>query len=108
MLVITTLARSETGGGVRLSAASTAQAFFEAIYSENSYQVIVVDDRQDWPDWKSVVAICTQEPPQRCWPCWRHRSGPEQHDAVLGEGITVVFFLPTQQCRDDRAVAPRG
>lgn len=84
-LVLTTLlARPDTGGGIRLSAAATAQAFFEAIYSENSYQVIVVDDRQDWSDWKSVVATCTKNRPNALLALLATPDRPEQHDAVLG------------------------
>ncbi|HOP16950.1 MAG TPA: ATP-binding protein [Gammaproteobacteria bacterium] len=91
-LVLTTLlARPDTGGGIRLSAAATAQAFFEAIYSENSYQVIVVDDRQDWSDWKSVVATCTKNRPNALLALLATPDRPEQHDAVLGEGIAVVY-----------------
>ena len=91
-LVLTTLlARPETGGGVRLSAASTAQAFFEAIYSENSYQVIAVDDRQDWSDWKSVVATCTKNRPNALLALLVTPERSEQHDAVLGEGVAVVY-----------------
>ena len=50
MVLNTLLAREEAGPGVRLHTASSAQAFYEALYSESSFQVIVVDDQQAYRD----------------------------------------------------------
>lgn len=85
------LAKTDAGDGVRVTAAADAQAFFESVYSEESYQLIVVDDRQPWSDWRSVVKTCTKNRPNALLALLVAADQPEQHEAVLGEGVAVVY-----------------
>jgi len=89
--VLTTLLARENGGeGIRLSAAPSAQAFFDAVYSEQRYQVIVVDESQSWTDWQSVVASCTKNRPSALLVLLAaHR--PEPQDDSLDAGVTAVY-----------------
>lgn len=91
MVLETLLAREAMGGGIRLSAVSSAQAFFDAVSSERRYQVIVVDERQSWADWQSVAAACAKDRPGALLVLL---ADPERHgrpDAALEAGVTATY-----------------
>lgn len=87
----TLLAGDEAGGGVRLRAAATAQAFYDALYSEESYQVIVLDDQQSWSDWQSVTTACSKSRPNALHVLLTDTGQPERQVAALGAGIAAVY-----------------
>ncbi len=87
----TLLAGDEAGGGVRLRTAATAQAFYDALYSEESYQVIVMDDRQPWSDWQSVTTACSKSRPNALHVLLTDTGQPERQVAALGAGIAAVY-----------------
>jgi len=90
--VLTTLiARDEAGGGIRLSAVSSAQAFFDALYSERGYQIIVVDESQPWDDWQGVVTACHKNRPNALLVLLVSVDRPDQHEASLATGVTAVY-----------------
>ena len=85
------LAGDETGLGVHLTPASTAHAFYEAIYSEESFQFVVVDERQKWSDWQSVLAACNKGRPDALPVLLIDAEHPERHAAALDEGAPAVY-----------------
>lgn len=88
----TLLARDGTAGSVALATASDAQHFFDAVYSENQFRVIVIDDRQDWSDWKSVVEVCSRHRPNALLVLLVAPERPAQNcDALLGDGVAAVY-----------------
>ena len=86
----TLLARDEAAQGVSLRTAASAQAFYEALYSETSFQVIVVDEQQPWSDWQGVIAACVKNRPNALLVLL---TGPGQpaEQAALSEGIAAVY-----------------
>jgi len=64
-LVLTTLfaQQVEAPGSLRLVTAADARAFYDAVYAEQSYQVIVVDQHQPWSDWHAIVETCSEQRP---------------------------------------------
>jgi signal transduction histidine kinase len=87
----TLLAGSESGAAVRVMAAQTAPAFFDALYSEQSYQVAVVDDRQAWSDWQGVIAAVGKSRPNALQVLLVDADNPERQAAALAEGLAVVY-----------------
>lgn len=87
----TLLAGDESGSDVRLVGAQTAQEFFDALYSEESYQVAVVDDKQPWSDWQSVIAALSKGRPNSLQVLLVDADRPEQQAAALEEGLAVVY-----------------
>lgn len=87
----TLLAGDETGASVRLIPARTAQAFFDALYSEDNYQVAVVDDKQPWSDWQSVIAALSKGRPDALQVLLVEADRPERQVAALAEGLAVVY-----------------
>jgi len=85
------LAGDEAGVGVRLRTAATAQAFYDALYSEESYQVIVLDDQQPWSDWQSVTTACGKSRPNALQVLLTDSGQPERQVAALGAGIAAVY-----------------
>ena len=57
------LARAGLADAVRLSTASDSQLFFEALYSEEIFDVVVIDDRPLWSPWQKVASICRRHRP---------------------------------------------
>lgn len=49
------IGRGESASGVEVSSAPTAPAFYEALHSEKTFHVIVVDEAVSWSPWRSVV-----------------------------------------------------
>lgn len=76
---------------MRVFAAPTAQAFYDAVYSEESYPVIVVNDRQSWSDWQGVVAACHKNRPNALLVLLVPADQPEQNEPALGEGVAAVY-----------------
>jgi signal transduction histidine kinase len=64
-LVLTTLfaQQEEAAGSLRLVTAPDAKAFYDAVYAEQTYQVIVVDQQQPWSDWHTIAATCSEQRP---------------------------------------------
>ena len=87
----TLLAGDEAAVGVRLRIAATAQAFYDALYSEESYQVIVLDDQQPWSDWQSVTTACSKSRPNALHILLTDSAQPERQVAALGAGIAAVY-----------------
>ena len=85
------LARGQIGEGVKLSAAASAQAFYDALYSEQSYQVIVVDDRQAWSDWPGIIAICAKNRPDALLALLSSAEQPQQQESALSQGVAAVY-----------------
>ena len=63
-LVLTTLfAQKDAAGEFVCVPAASAEAFYRAIYAEQAYQFIVIDQHQAWSDWQAIAATCrTQRP----------------------------------------------
>jgi len=85
------LAGEEAGAGVHLFAAGTAQVFYDAIYSEQRYRVIVIDERQTWSDWRGLVATCTKNLPNALLVLLAGADRPESNESALGEGVAAVY-----------------
>lgn len=90
-VLMTLLARDHAGDGVVLSAASSAQAFFDAVYSESSYQVIVVDQSQSWADWQSVVEVCAKHRPNALLVMLVAADVAEPRAAALDAGVAALY-----------------
>jgi signal transduction histidine kinase len=90
-VLTTLLVRESEGEGIHLSAASSAQAFFDAVYSEERYQVIVIDDRQPWSDWQSVAATCAKSRPNALLVLLTSAERADQHEAALSAGAAAVY-----------------
>ena len=90
-VLATLLAREEGAAELQLAAASTAQAFFDAMYAERSYQLIVIDERQSWSDWQSVVASCAKSHPNAMLVLLSAGEVPAHQEAALGVGIAAVY-----------------
>ncbi len=91
MVLSTLLAREEAGPAVRLHTASSAQAFYEALFSENSFQVIVVDDQQVWSDWQGVIGACSKNRPNALLVLLSGAGQTAEQTAALSEGIAAVY-----------------
>jgi len=59
----TLLSQDGAGSQVRVTVAASAEAFFEAIYSEQRFQIVIVDERQTWAEWQSIATACTRNRP---------------------------------------------
>ena len=90
-VLATLLAGEEAGAGVRLFTAADAQSFYDAVYSEESYQVIVVDDRPSWSDWKGVAAACSKNRSNALQVLLVSADQPEREELALSEGIAAVY-----------------
>jgi signal transduction histidine kinase len=63
-LVLTTLfAQQDADARMQLVAASSAQAFYDAVYAERSFHVIVIDQQQIWSDWHAIANTCNEQRP---------------------------------------------
>lgn len=87
----TLLAGDDAGAAVCLHAAATAQAFYDALYSEASYQVIVVDDQQPWSDGQTVIAASGKSRPNALQVLLTDAGQPERQATALGEEIAAVY-----------------
>lgn len=91
-IVLTTLLRQGAGDQIaRLSAVPEPRAFFSAVDSQQSYQVIMIDDRLSWSDWHRVADTCSQS-----WPnaLILLMTGPGQlgrREVALGTGVAGVY-----------------
>lgn len=91
-LVLTTLfARDDAGGDVLLMSASAAQAFYDALYSEQSFQVIVIDVEQAWSDWKLIAAACTEHRPNALLVLLAAQDQVDRHALPVEDGIAAVY-----------------
>jgi signal transduction histidine kinase len=87
----TLLAREAGDAEVRLTAAPSAHAFFDALYSEDSFHVIVVDERQAWSDWQGVVRSCAKNRPNAMLVLLVSGDAAEQQEVALAEGVAAVY-----------------
>lgn len=63
-LVLTTLfAQGDAADALDCVSAPSAQAFYESVYAEKSFQVIVLDQRQTWSAWRAIAATCQAQRP---------------------------------------------
>ncbi len=91
-IVLTTLLHQGTGDQTaQLSAVPEPRAFFAAVDSDASYQVILIDDRLSWSDWRRVADTCVQS-----WPdaLVLLLTGPDQlghREVALGTGVAGVY-----------------
>jgi signal transduction histidine kinase len=85
------LARDEAAAGVSLSAADDAQSFYEALHSERSYQVIVIDERQSWSDWRAVAAACVRNRPNALLALLSAPERAGDQEELLSQGIAVAY-----------------
>jgi len=86
------LSRDGARDGVCLATASSAQGFFDTVYSEEQFHVVVIDDRQTWSTWDNVVAVCAKHRPNALLMLLvSGESSSKQCEAVLGEGIAAVY-----------------
>ena len=91
MVLTTLLAQDRDGEGVRLSSAGSAQAFYDALYSEAAYQVIIVDARQPWSDWQSLVAACAKSRPNALLVLFNGLDQTDQQELALSRGVAAVY-----------------
>ncbi|MCP5304213.1 MAG: hypothetical protein H6953_02090 [Chromatiaceae bacterium] len=91
LVLSTLLARESEGAGIRLSSVSDAQAFYQAIYSEQRYQVVVVDDRQPWSEWRLVVAACAQHRPNALLVLLTDEAATGPKAPVFDSAVTVAY-----------------
>lgn len=88
----TLLARDGVGNKVTLATASDARRFFEAVYSEDHYHVIVIDDRQEWASWRSIVEVCNKHRPNALIALLVGAENSARHcDTMLGDGVAAVY-----------------
>lgn len=91
-LVLTALlAREETSTDIRVTAATTAQAFYDALYSERRFQVVVVDERLRWSDWPTVVASVSEHRRNALLVLMTNSNAAEIREADLGRSIAAVY-----------------
>jgi signal transduction histidine kinase len=90
-VLTTLLARDEAGESIRLSAVSSAQVFFDAVYSEQSFRVIVIDESQSWGDWEGIVTTCVKNRPNALLVLLVAADRSGQHEASLNAGVTAVY-----------------
>ncbi|MGB5776779.1 MAG: ATP-binding protein [Sedimenticolaceae bacterium] len=88
-VLTTLLAREQIGEGVKLSAAASAQAFYDALYSEQGYQIIVIDDRQAWSDWPGIIATCAKNRPDALLALLSSAEQPQE--SALSQGVAAVY-----------------
>ena len=88
----TLLARNGNAGAAVMSTASDAQRFFEAVYGEEPFNVIVVDDRQVWASWRSVVGACAKHRPNALVILLvSAEHSAEQCERLLGDNVAAVY-----------------
>lgn len=91
-LVLTTLLARETpGSAARVFAAPTAQRFYDALYSERAFQVIALDQRQDWSRWQDLMASCRQQRPDAVLVLLADDTGPGAMQRQLQDGVAAVY-----------------
>ncbi len=63
-LVLTTLfAQQEASTRLQLVPAASARDFYDALYAEQSFQVIVIDQQQAWENWHNIATTCSEQRP---------------------------------------------
>lgn len=85
------LASTGAGDGARVTAAASARAFFESVYSEEHFHVIVVDDRQPWSDWQAVARACAKNRPNALLTLLVAPEQAGQHESALDEGVAAIY-----------------
>ena len=91
-LVLTSLLSQDSDGdGVRVVAVKSAQSFYDALYSEERYQIIVVDEQQAWSGWAEIVAACTKNRPDALQVLLVEPENTGHLESPLGEDITAVY-----------------
>ena len=88
----TLLARNGAAGAAALSTASDAQQFFEALYSEEQYNIVVIDDRPRWADWHAVAAASRKYRPYALVVLLVSvEHTVEQCEHLLGDDVAAVY-----------------
>ncbi|MCP5301336.1 MAG: hypothetical protein H6959_03175 [Chromatiaceae bacterium] len=88
----TLLARTGSDDVANLSTACDAQQFFEALYSEEQYGVIVIDDRPKWTTWQEVAAACGKlRPLALVILLVSGDHSAEQCERLLGEDVAAIY-----------------
>jgi signal transduction histidine kinase len=91
LVLSTLLARDLPEPTVRVFAAATAQRFYDALYSERSFQVIALDQRQDWSRWQDLVASCNQQRPDAVLVLLADDTGADAMQRQLQDGVAAVY-----------------
>ncbi len=91
VVLTTLLGHEQVAHEVRLSASHSAHTFFDALYSEELFQVIVIDDRQPWADWQSVVETCAKSRPNALLVLLVAHDNIDRHESALGAGIAAIY-----------------
>jgi signal transduction histidine kinase len=86
------LADDVAGSDLALISAPDARRFFAAFYAEEQFQVIVIDDRCGWSDWRELASLCRKHRPNALLVIF---SEPDETllnaEDSLGEGIAAVY-----------------
>lgn len=90
-VLTTLLADRDSNGLVKVVAAATPQAFYDAVHSEQSFHIIVVDERQSWSDWRSIVAICAKHRPNALLVLLVAVEQRDAYEDALSEGIAAIY-----------------
>jgi signal transduction histidine kinase len=90
-VLTTLLGKERLGQEIRISASRNAQAFFDAVHSEELYQVIVIDDRQPWATWQSVVETCAKSRPNALLVLLGANHRDDRQESALTAGIAAVY-----------------
>lgn len=86
------LAGDAAAGSVALTAAPDAQTFFAALYAEEQYRVIVIDDQQEWAGWHELLAQCQQHRPNALLVLFSAAGdGGLPVEGALGDGVAAVY-----------------
>lgn len=91
-LVLTSLLAEKAGGAnVRVFAVTSAKAFYDALYSETRYQIIVVDERQRWSSWRDITMACAKNRPNALQVLLVEPKRHDRLDSSLDAEVTTVY-----------------
>jgi signal transduction histidine kinase len=63
-LVLTLLfAQEEVGGNLELCSAVDGKGFYDALFRQSPFRIVVIDQRQLWSDWRTLVETCSLQYP---------------------------------------------
>ncbi len=76
---------------INIIAAPSAEAFFDALHSEQAFNIVVVDERQRWADWKTLVGACARNRPEALIVLLSSAAHIEHGEASVPHGVAAVY-----------------
>lgn len=89
--VLKALIAAEHSHNVSVTAAQSAEAFFDAMHSEQDYSIVIIDEQQKWAEWKTLVGASARNRPSALIVLLAAAAEIENNDAIAPHGVAAVY-----------------